>query len=250
MARQKGIVQLEGTLGGINFYIRKGKAVARKAGGGFNGKNIKTSPSMVRVRENNTEFGHCSKVKKCLKIALHPFLHSYKEGTLHGRMMQLLQQIKICDVLSERGKRTVGNGMATSMGKLLFQEFMFTPKRSVSKTLLGTGTFDQDTFSYTMRDFDVKKVRFAAASTHFEVCLGVLFFDFSTLTSKLFMSAPLLIGREYTADHFSLNPIAISGAEGFRFAFVGLKFYQEVNGIMYLLQEESAVGLEVVGLGV
>lgn len=250
MARQKGIIQLEGTLGGINFYIRKGKPVARKAGGGFNGKAIKTSPTMVRVRENNTEFGHCSKVKKCLKIALHPFLHSYREGTLHGRMMQLLQQIKVCDTLSERGKRNIGNGLASPMGKLLFRQFAFTPKRSVSNTLLGTGTFDWDRFSYTMRDFDVKKVRFAASATHFEVCLGVLFFDFTNLNSQLFLSAPLLVGRDYTDDQFSLSPIAPTVGEGFPFAFVGLQFYQEVNGILYLLQEETAVGLEVLSLGV
>ena len=80
MARQKGIIQLEGTLGDINFYFRKGKPVARKAGGGFNAKNIKTSATMVRVRENNTEFGNSSKVKKVFKLSLHPFLNAYKEG--------------------------------------------------------------------------------------------------------------------------------------------------------------------------
>lgn len=249
MARQKGIIQLEGTLGGINFYIRKGKAVARKAGGGFNGKSIKTSPTMVRVRENNSEFGDCSKVKKCFKMALHPFLYSYKEGTLHGRMMQLFHQIKICDVVSERGKRSVGNGITTAMGKLLFQQFAFTPKRSVSKTLLGNATFDGDAFTYTMRDFDVKKVRFAVSSTHFEVCLGVLFFDFASLNTKMFMSDPLLVDRDYLADSFSLSPKDAVVGEGVRFAFVGLKFYQEVNGVMYVLQEEAAVGLEVVGVG-
>ena len=52
MATQKGIISLTGTLGDINFYFRKGKAVARKAGGGFNGKAIKTKPSMVWIREN------------------------------------------------------------------------------------------------------------------------------------------------------------------------------------------------------
>ena len=64
MATQKGIVSLVGTVGGVNFYFRKGKAVARKAGGGFSGKAIKTKASMMRVRENNSEFGHCSSVKK------------------------------------------------------------------------------------------------------------------------------------------------------------------------------------------
>ena len=70
MASQKGIFPLEGTLGGVNFYYRKGKAVARKSGGGFNGMAIKTKDSMVRVRENGSEFGSVSKVKKMIRMSV------------------------------------------------------------------------------------------------------------------------------------------------------------------------------------
>lgn len=248
MARQKGIIQLEGTLGDINFYFRKGKPVARKAGGGFNAKNIKTSATMVRVRENNTEFGNCSKVKKVFRLSLHPFLNAYKEGTLHGRMMQLLQQIKTFDTISERGKRTVGNGIQTPNGKIAFQQFLFTPKRSVSKTLMATTAFDWENYSYTVCGFKSSRVRFPVSATHFELSLGVLCFDFATLTHKMFMGAPLLIARDFKADTFSLKPTHLPEAYGMQFAFVGLQFFQEVNGIMYLLQEEGAIGLELVGI--
>lgn len=91
MATQKGILPIVGTLRGVNFYFRKGKPVARKAGGGFNEKANKTKPSMERVRANNSEFGNCSMVKSTFRIALFPFLSYYKEGTLHGRMMHLFQ---------------------------------------------------------------------------------------------------------------------------------------------------------------
>lgn len=248
MAKQAGIIKLEGTLGGINFYIRKGKPVARKAGGGFNKENIKNSPTMERVRENNTEFGDCSKVKKCFKASLHPFLYQYKEGELHARMMQVFQQIKACDAVSVRGKRSVGIGIGTPMGELLFRKFVFTPKRSVSKTLMGSGSFDWDAFSYTISRFNIKNVRFARSATHFEVSLGVLNFDFATLDYKLFMGTPLLIGRDFDASTFSLCPTDLPVGSGKQFAFVGLQFYQEVNGELYLLRDEGAVGLEVVGV--
>jgi hypothetical protein len=248
MARQTGIIKLEGTLDGINFYIRKGKAVARKAGGGFTRESIKNSSSMERVRENNTEFGDCSRVKKCLKASLHPFLHLYKDVELHARMMRVLHQIKVCDTVSVRGKRQVGNGIATPMGEMLFRKFVFTPKRSVSNTLMGSVFFDWDSFSYTVSEFAVKNVRFAKSATHFEVCVGVLCFDFATLEYQLYMGSPLLIGRDYDADTFSLSPADLPVGSGKQFAFVGLKFYQEVNGVRYLLQEESAIGLEIVGI--
>lgn len=247
MAKQTGIIKLEGTLGGINFYTRKGKPVARKAGGGFTKESIKNSPTMERVRENNTEFGDCSKVKKCLKASLHPFLYQYKEGELHARMMQVFQQIKMCDTISVRGKRNVGIGIATPMGELLFQKFVYTPKRSVSKTLMGSGSLDWDSFSYSIRRFAIKNVRFARSATHFEVSFGVLCFDFNTLDYALFMGTPLLIGRDFEATSFSLSPTNLPVGTGSQLAFVGLKFYQEVNGVLYLLQNENAIGLELVG---
>ena len=248
MARQKGIIQLEGTLGDINFYFRKGKPVARKAGGGFNAKNIKTSATMVRVRENNTEFGNSSKVKKVFKLSLHPFLNAYKEGALHGRMMQLMQNIKMFDTVSERGKRTVGNGIQTPMGKIAFQQFLFTPKCAISKTLMATASFDWENFRYTVSGFKGSRVRFPVSATHFELSFGVLCFDFNTLDYLLFMGSPLLIARDSIADTFSLQPTHLPDTKGMQFAFVGLKFFQEVNGIMYLLQEEGAIGLELIGM--
>lgn len=248
MAKQTGIIKLEGTLGDINFYTRKGKPVARKAGGGFNGEKIKNSPTMVRVRENNTEFGDCSKVKRCLKASLHPFLYQYKDVELHARMMQVLQQIKVCDTVSVRGKRQVGIGIGTPMGELLFRNFAFTPKRSVTETLMGSGFFDWDSFSYTVSQFAVENVRFAKSATHLEFSLGVLRFDFATLDYKLFMGDPLLINRNYDADTFSLSLTNLPVGNGKQFAFVGLKFYQEVNGVLYLLQDENAIGLELVGI--
>ena len=69
MAKQGGMFPLDGTLGGINFYKRKGKWVARRSGGGFNGKAIKTKDSMARVRENGSEFGITSRAKKLLRMA-------------------------------------------------------------------------------------------------------------------------------------------------------------------------------------
>ena len=248
MAKQKGIIKLEGTMDDVNFYYRKGKPCARKAGGGFNGERIKNSSTMVRVRENYSEFGNCSKVKSSLKASLHPFLNAYREGELHGRMMQLLQQIKACDLISERGKRTVGNGIGTPMGEELFRKFVFTPKRLVSMTLMGSGIFNWDTYSYSVSRFAIGNVVFPRSATHFEVSFGVLNFDFATLNYKLFMGTPLLLDRDFVDSSFSLRPKDLPVVGGKEFAFVGLKFYQEVNGTKYLLQNESAIGLEVVGV--
>jgi hypothetical protein len=246
MATQKGILPIVGTLGGVNFYYRKGKAVARKAGGGFNGKAIKTKPSMVRVRENNSEFGNCSKVKSAFRQALAPFLEYYSDGTLHGRMMHLFQEIKKLDATSARGLRTVGNGILTAEGRELFTHFRFTPSCNIGEMVPMKARYDAATCVYSVVDFAIGEVKFPKGATHLELRFGVLGVDFETKVYKMFMGAPLLLAKGVAVGSFSLTPTVLPDAGLHRFAFVGICFYQELNGVRYVLREDGNVGVAVV----
>lgn len=247
MATQKGILPIVGTLGGVNFYYRKGKAVARKAGGGFNGKAIKTKPSMVRVRENNSEFGNCSKVKKEFRLALSPFLTYYKDGTLHGRMMQLFQKIKQFDSGSVRGARRVGNGILTAEGLELFKHFSFTPKCNLHQVVQMNFSYDAHLCAYTVVNFDISLVKFPSNATHLKLEFGVLGVDFDASIYKMFMAAPLVFEKGIEVDGFTMTPTILPDAGLHRFAFVGICFYQELNGVKYVLREDGNVGVVVVG---
>jgi len=247
MAKQKGISPLVGTIGEINFYYRKGIPIARKAGGGFNGKAIKTKPSMVRVRENNSEFGNCSKVKKNFLLALFPFLKYYKEGSLHGRMMQLFQRIKVCDTSSERGKREVGKGIFTHEGMQLFRQFMFTPKCDVAIIVPMHATYDAVSCMYSVVDFDVNMVRYPKNATHMELQFGVLGVDFDLGVYNMFIASPLVFEKGDAIANFSMVPTILPEIGLHRYAFVGVTFYQDINGVKYVLKEEGNVGLMFVG---
>jgi hypothetical protein len=246
MAKQKEIIPLVGTIGGINFYFRKGVAVARSAGGGFNGRAIKNKPSMIRVRENNSEFGHCSTVKKQFRIALFPFLKYYKESTLHGRMMQLFQGIKNCDTISMRGARKVGIGLLTPNGTQLFKEFLFTPKCNVNFVVPMKGSYDAVSCLYTVVDFDISLVRFPKGATHMELQFGVLGVDFDLGIYKMFMGDAIVFERNVEVAAFSLFPLLLPDAGLHRYAFLGLTFYQEINGALYVFKEDGNVGLAIV----
>lgn len=246
MAKQRGIVFIEGTLGGINFYYRKGVPTARTAGGGFTGEAIKTSPNMVRVRENNSEFAACSKVNQAFKRAIIPFLIGYKDGSLHSRLMQLFTSLKAMDSISERGKRQVSHGMATAAGQQLFKNFNFTPKRS---TLLPcTYGFDWDSLTFTVSGFAAASAGFPEHSDYMEVVLGVVRFDFETQGYTSVMAAPLVIERDFTGSSFSTSVSELPSGAGTLFAMGRVSFYQSVNGVEFLLPGGGAFGLEVVGV--
>lgn len=246
MAKQKGIVFLEGTIGGVNFYYREGVPTARVAGGGFTKEAIKYGSNMVRVRESNNEFGMCAVVNKTFKQAIRPFLLGYKDGSLHSRLMQLFLKIKDCDVVSARGERRVFLGLSDAVGKAIMKAFVFTPKRAM--LLSCSYGFDWDGLLFSASGFNINEVVFPLKADYMEVVFGVLRFDFETLSYTRVIAAPLLIGRDYTGDGFDILIDELPGGTGILFGMLRVAFYQEVNGVRYLLSGANNFGVEVVSV--
>lgn len=244
MAKQIGILSLVGTIDGINFYLRNGKIVARKAGGGFNGDLIKKAPSMARVRENASEFGHCSRVKKVFKDALFPFFRKQTDGTLHGRMMRLFTAIKDCDTVSERGRRRVDLGLQTLEGKQLLTSFAFT---SLASPIL-KGIYDTTTQSYHIESI-YEGLQFPQGATHLELTFGVVLFDFTTLTASLCACPVLRVAQHEVLSNHTFAPTQLPEPNETMIAVVGYRYVQEVNGGFYALKGGNAFGLKVVGVG-
>ena len=244
MAKQIGILSLVGTIDGINFYLRNGKIVARKAGGGFNGDMIKKAPSMVRVRENASEFGHCSRVKKVFKDVLFPFFGKQTDGALHGRMMRLFTAIKDCDTVSRRGQRRVDLGLQTLKGKQWLSSFAFTTLASPIRK----GIYDASSQSYQIASMH-DELAFPHGATHLELTYGVVHFDFTTLTASLCSCPVLRVAQHEALSNHTFAPTELPEANETAIAVVGYRYVQEVNGSFYALKGVSAFGLEVVGVG-
>ena len=244
MAKQVGIVTLVGTIDGINFYMRKGKLVARKAGGGFTKDTIQKSASMVRVRENNTEFGHCSRVKKLFKDSLFPFLGKQRNEELQGRLMQLFIGIKNADLVSERGKRQIGLGLEHPDGKALLEAFCFTPFCLQTDN----GLYDAATTTFTLNGFAPATLAFIKGTTHFELQLGVVVLDLVQMKATLFSSDVVRMPKNGVVQDISLAVAIPEDVDGIRIPVLYYRFSQEVNGSFYGFQEEKGYGLKVVGV--
>ncbi len=100
MAKLKGLIDFQGTLGGISAYMRNGERVLRQASGADR-KKIMRGKNYVRTRENMTEFGGGVAAAKVLRQSLTPVMRGFSDTYFTGRL-----QGKYRDMISEApGKR-------------------------------------------------------------------------------------------------------------------------------------------------
>jgi hypothetical protein len=245
MAKVKGIIGLKGTIGEINFYTRKGVPLARAAGGGFNGDAIKTKDSMVRVRENFSEFRGCMQSVQFFKMGLQPFLRSFKDGTLHQRLVSLFTKLKDLDLVSGRGLRTVYGGLQNPVGQLLMKNYLLTSGSKLDGVLRQKAVFDWPT-GLSIADFDGQRVSFPGGATHLELQVGYLTLDFENYASSFGSSDTIYLSPNDVGPVVIPAPI-MAEAEGLKVGVVFARFVQEVNGEFYPLKNEGNVVMEVVG---
>ncbi|MFP3831257.1 hypothetical protein [Chryseobacterium sp. SIMBA_028] len=131
MATYESVIKITGAVGDLVFYNLNGKNVVRKKSG-FNKTAFKKNPSYEKVRQNSSEFGHCSKVGKIIRTCLDFYIKKAGEPLLYQRFAKLMTEIKDLDTISERGKRTVENGLQTENGKKLLRQFQFGSIKNIA----------------------------------------------------------------------------------------------------------------------
>lgn len=245
MARQKGIVPFEGNLGGINFYYLNGKQVARKAGGGFNAKSIRSKATILRVRENASEFGHCSSVNKIFRQAIRPFYNGHTFTHLHSRLMGLFTKIKNFDTIHERGARTVSGGMIASESRKLLSDFAYTPSCDILRLLPFPMDYDAITYSLQISNINIASLTFPPGATHLEISFAVLELDFETLDYTLHQSEKAILSADVALTELSFTPQSFPAGSATLLPIAGLRSYQEINGDLLRLNSAESIGFSI-----
>ena len=100
MARLKGLIDFEGTLGSITAYTRNGERILRQKNA-VNKKKILKGKNYERTRENMTEFGGGVAASKVLRQSITSIMRTFTDTNFTGRL-----QGKYRDMISEApGKR-------------------------------------------------------------------------------------------------------------------------------------------------
>ena len=124
MAKYKSLVEIQGSIDDLVFYNLNGIPVVRRKSG-FNKDSFKNNPNYAKVRENSSEFGHCSKSGKMIRESLNAYIADNGDKYLYQKFAKVMTQIKDLDTISERGKRRIPNGLKHPAAAVLLRDFNF-----------------------------------------------------------------------------------------------------------------------------
>ena len=137
MARQNGLLKIQGTIGGMTFSRTKDGDLVREKGG-VSKERIATDPAFARTRENGQEFGSAGKTGKILRDSLRPMMLNASYKRITSRVTQLMYKMQKYDTASPRGQRSVSlalSGGQASAAKALLKGFNFNKNAVLGSVL-------------------------------------------------------------------------------------------------------------------
>lgn len=246
MARQKGIVKIEGTIGGMTFYkTQDGHLVKEKSS--ISGERIASDPAFVRTRENGSEFGAAGKAGKVLRDALRPLMLNAADGRVTSRITQIMTDILKLDTTSVRGLRTPAVGLAGAPGKALLKGFNFNNSAILGSVLFKPYAVNTTTGVITITGLvPINDIAFPAGATHMTITGGYGNINFATGVVALSLTNAVNTIINATASTVTLTPTAVPAGTGTKVYMLKVEFFQLLNGVQYSLKNGAYNALSIV----
>jgi len=246
MAKQKGIIKLDGTIGGITFYKSQDGYLAREKGG-VSAEKIATDPAFQRTRENGEEFGRAGKAGKLLRNAIRAMLQNASDSRMVSRLTQKMVEVVQADATNPRGQRNVIDGEAE-----LLQGFEFNISGKLGTTLYApyTSTIDRvaGTLEASIPSFvPLNMIAAPGGTTHYKIVSAGAEVDFENETFVMDSNASAILPWDATATAvLTLTNAVTANSTKPLFLALGIEFYQQVNGQMYPLKNGAYNALALV----
>jgi hypothetical protein len=244
MARQTGIVGIQGTVGGLVFG--KNGNISQKPQG--NKVAFASAPSRARTRENAAEFGLAAKYSKLLRDSLRVAIASASDSLLAARLTKVMREVIGLDDTNDRGQRVFD---ASNSAPLL--GFNFNAGAGIGQTMYfpyevtGAGADVTMTIPALNPASDIAAPQ---GTTHFEVIFAASSLDMEAMTfTNGVVAAPLgilpvsgaALASQTVVATFPVAPSAAALVVG----VVGINFYQQINGKFYALNNNSTNPLAI-----
>jgi hypothetical protein len=250
MAKQKGLIRLDGSIGDMTYYKSKDGYRAKEKFTLRTGR-IATDPRFIRTRENMAEFGRAGTAGKLIRQAINPILKDAKDSRAVSRLLKVLSQVIKSDTVNRRGERTVAEGDMT-----LLKGFEFNANAVLSTTLYvapatvadrATGTLTINIPAFVPSSSIIAP----QGATHFKLVSAGAAIDFDAHS----MTVTRNVGNAYAWDEKSTGDITMvntvaAGTTLPIFIFLGIQFFQETNGVQYPLLTGNSTALSLIEVNV
>jgi hypothetical protein len=231
MARQKGTIRLDGSLGALSFYHDKRYGDMVRGKGGPSKEQIQALPSCEVVRQNNSDFGTASRAGKLLRESFYHLLHYVHDYRLNGRV-----QKRMMEVLKRDTKHTAGSRLLAQENFATFGLLELHRERKAGDTfpLPVQRSLEQDCMKIST-DVTINRSIIKGA-THFKVVSVAALIHFSKVRHYHHtLHSAFLALEERTPLHFTHE----LKEGGVLFHGMCVVFYQQINGEFYLLQDDG-----------
>jgi len=247
MAQQESIIKLKGKIGDLTFYKTKTGYQARQVTG-VSSDRIANDPKFQRTRENNAEFGTGGAAAKRLRQAFRPLILLTYDTKMPSRLFSRMMRILRADAINARGERKV---LPENLGPL--RQFNFNIAAELSNTLFAKPDVVVDRTAGTVTlTIETLRPSLAVAApqgaTHFQLNFGASAVDFDSEDMPEMATAQ--------SDSFALKELEIAGqtlsvnianpGELPVFVLFGITFYQEVNTILYPLNNGAYNAISII----
>ena len=246
MAKQKGIIKLEGTIGDITFYKSQDGYLAREKGG-IDANRIASDPAFQRTRENGNEFGAAGKAGKMLRVALRALLQNTADNRMVSRLTQEMVKVVQADAINARGERNVIDGEAELLEGFEFNKngklgtALYAPFAAVINRV--TGLLNVDMPPYV----PVNMIAAPGGTTHYKIISAGAEIDFENETFVIDNNnSAILPWDSVGTTSLNLSNAVTANSTHPLFMALGIEFYQEINGVKYTLKNGAFNALALV----
>ena len=245
MAKQAGVITLNGKVGRLSFYKTKDGYLAREKGG-VSKSRIMNDARFARTRENLKEFADNASSAKLFRDALRPVIAKIGDSRLALRITQVMMKVLKSDLVNNRGERMVRAGdwnllkdlelnAASSLGSTLFLEITYADSPT---------SWDASIPAFIPQDF----VAVPKGATHLRISATGIGLDFETSgRSVQTMSSDLLpVIDPILPISLSVPKAPLSGTH--RAFALSVEFVQMVNGSEYSINNGAHNAAKIIGV--
>ena len=239
MAKQRGVLRIEGTIGGMAFY-KMGNSYFVKTQREISRERILHDPKFARVMENANEFASAASSGKLLRDTLRSMMKNAPDVTVTQRLTQLMTKIVKTDTISMRGLRNVGTTILQPSSKNLLKGFEFNRNSSIERILLKSYHINTLTGEITIGNFvPLCDVVFPERATSLMLKGAFANVDFATKTHTIEYTNEVYFPIDAPSSTVTLTPAGTPAGNGTKIYLLQIEFFQEVNGVKYELNNKA-----------